>query len=421
MDRKFRMKYLETIKPRYHACDKTGKTAILSEFCRVCGYDRKYAITLLHKPPPSTPPRRTAPKRPITYGPHIEAIVLDVWEQAGFPWSVRLKKIIELWLFWIRKRHKTDKATEKLLLAASKNTLDRLLAPHRNRLKKRLYGKTKPGTLLKRDIPVRTDFWNVNEPGWLEIDLVSHSGALAFGDFIFTLNATDIYSGWVESRAVFGKSEAAVRAALEEIIAALPFKVKGVDSDNGSEFINWHLYRYCGRSKIQFTRSRPYKKDDNAHIEQKNWTHVRKLIGWDRYDSCQAQDLLNALYADPLRAFMNLFQPSVKLIKTIRRGSKVKKEYSAPQTPLDRLAKWDKKLAAELLKLRDQLDPFALAAEVNGRLDAIWKTANFRPKLKEIAKPKEDIVEEAVRLISRRMDMQNQRPETACTRIPATV
>ncbi len=415
------MKYLETIKPRYHACDKTGKTAILSEFCRVCGYDRKYAITLLHKPPPSAPHRPTAPKRPVTYGPHIEAIVLDVWQQAGFPWSVRLKKIIELWLFWIRKRHNTDKTTEKLLLAASKNTLDRLLAPHRNRLKKRLYGKTKPGTLLKRDIPVRTDFWNVNEPGWLEIDLVSHSGPIAFGDFIFTLNATDIYSGWVESRAVFGKSEDAVRAALQEIIAALPFKVKGVDSDNGSEFINWHLYRYCGRNKIQFTRSRPYKKEDNAHEEQKNWTHVRKLIGWDRYDTRQAQHLLNALYASPLRAFMNLFQPSVKLLKTVRRGSKVRKVYSAPQTPLDRIAEWDKTLAAELLKLREQLDPFALAAEVSGRLEAIWKTANLRPKLKEIAKPKEDIVREAVRLISRRMDMQNQRPRTACHRIHTTV
>ena len=420
MDKNFRMKYLETIKQRYLNCPKDGKSVILSEFCRVCGYDRKYAITLLHKTdfPPS--PRKYS-KRPIIYGPDIHAIVLDLWEQSNFPWSVRLRAIVKLWLPWIRRRHKMNPKTEALLLAASKSTLDRILAQHRNLLKKRIYGKTKPGSLLKRDIPIRTDFWNINEPGWLEIDLVSHSGPCAFGDFIFTLNATDIYSGWVESRAVFGKTEAAVRAALEDIIGTLPFKTKGVDSDNGSEFINWHLYRYCGKNKIQFTRSRPYKKDDNAHIEQKNWTHVRKLIGWDRYDSPRALALMKSLYEDPLRAWMNLFQPSVKLLKTIRRGSKTKKIYSAPETPIDRLAKYDPALAAELIKLRNTLNPFALSGEIAKALEQIWKTANLKPNLKELAKTKERLVEEAVTLIIRRLEVQDQAQKSVRPRIPAMV
>ena len=420
MDKNFRMKYLESIKQRYLNCPKDGKSVILSEFCRVCGYDRKYAITLLHKSDSPPPPRKSS-KRPVIYGPDIHAIILDLWEQSNFPWSVRLKAIVKLWLPWIRRRHKMNPKTEALLLAASKSTLDRILARHRNRLKKRIYGKTKPGSLLKRDIPVRTDFWNINEPGWLEIDLVSHSGPCAFGDFIFTLNATDIYSGWVESRAVLGKTEDAVRAALEDIIGSLPFKTKGVDSDNGSEFINWHLYRYCGRNKIQFTRSRPYKKDDNAHIEQKNWTHVRKLIGWDRYDSATALDLLNSLYKDPLRAWMNLFQPSVKLLRTIRRGSRTRKIYSAPQTPIDRLAKYNPALAAELMELRDTLDPFVLSGEIAKVLEQIWKTANNKPNLKELAKTKERLVEEAVTLISRRLEAQNQAQKSVRPRIPAMV
>lgn len=420
MDKNFRMKYLESIKQRYLNCPKDGKSVILSEFCRVCGYDRKYAITLLHKLDCPPPPRKSS-KRPIIYGPDIHAIVLDLWEESNFPWSVRLKAIVKLWLPWIRRRHKMNPKTEALLLAASKSTLDRILAKHRNLLKKRIYGKTKPGSLLKRDIPIRTDFWDINEPGWLEIDLVSHSGPCAFGDFIFTLNATDIYSGWVESRAVFGKTEAAVRAALEDIIGTLPFIVKGVDSDNGSEFINWHLYRYCGKNKIQFTRSRPYKKDDNAHIEQKNWTHVRKLIGWDRYDSARALALMQSLYTDPLRAWMNLFQPSVKLLKTIRRGSKTKKIYSAPETPIDRLAKYEPALAAELIKLRATLDPFVLSGEIAKALAQIWKAANIKPNLKELAKTKERLVEEAVTLISRRLEVQDQAHKSVRSRIPAMV
>ena len=187
-----------------------------------------------------------------------------------------------------------------------------------------MYGRTKPGTLLKHHIPVQTERWNTTAPGFTEIDLVSHSGDCAAGEFVHSLNVTDIHTTWVETRAVLGKSQERVRQALEMIRTALPFPLRGIDSDNGSEFINGHLYRYCQARQIQFTRGRPYKKDDNAHIEQKNWTHVRKLIGYDRYDSPAALTALNALYGD-LRLLQNLWLPSVKLVKKTRVGSRLRR------------------------------------------------------------------------------------------------
>ena len=163
--------------------------------------------------------------------------------------------------------------------------MDRLLAPDKRTIRRRLYGRTKPGTLLKHHIPVKTDHWDVTEPGFTEVDLVSHSGDRADGDFLHTLNLTDIHTTWVEHGAVLGKSQVRVQERLAELRAALPFALRGIDSDNGSEFINAHLLAYCRAHDIQFTRGRPYKKDDNAHIEQKNWTHVRKLMGYVRSGS----------------------------------------------------------------------------------------------------------------------------------------
>ena len=166
--------------------------------------------------------------------------------------------------------------------------------------------------MLKHHIPLKTDHWDVQVPGFTEIDLVSHSGNSASGDFCYSLNLTDIHTGWTETQAVLGKSQEAVRGALETIRQALPFALRGIDSDNGSEFINQHLCRYCQAQAVQFTRGRPYKKDDNAHIEQKNWTHVRRLLGYLRYDTPGAREAINDLYRHELRRFQNLFLPSVK-------------------------------------------------------------------------------------------------------------
>ena len=198
--------------------------------------------------------------------------------------------------------------------------MDRRLQPKKRQVRRRLYGRTKPGTLLKHHIPIRTDHWDLTTPGFTEVDLVSRSGNWADGEGLQSLNLTDILTGWVESSALWGKSQRTVRAALEELRAALPFPLRGLDSDNGSEFINTLLLQYCRGREIAFTRGRPYKKDDNAHAEQKNWTHVRKLLGWDRYDSREAQAAINDLYRHELRLMMNLFQPSVKLRRKTRAG-----------------------------------------------------------------------------------------------------
>jgi transposase InsO family protein len=277
---------------------------------------------------------------------------------------------------------------EQQLLAISARQIDRRLQPKKTQIKKRIYGRTKPGTLLKHRIPIRTDNWDVTTPGFVEIDLVSHSGNSAEGEFIYSLNMTDIHTGWVETWAVLGKGQQRVAAALDEMARALPFPLRGIDSDNGSEFINAHLWTYCQKRGIQFMRGRPYKKDDNAHIEQKNWTHVRKLVGWDRYDSERALQAMNDLYRHQLRLMMNLFQSSVKLVQKVRKGSRLIRKHDAPQTPLDRLAASLPDGAAqveELKRLRDGLDPFLLAEGIDQKLERIWGLANHRQSPKASA------------------------------------
>jgi transposase InsO family protein len=222
---------------------------------------------------------------------------------------------------WIVNRYRINQAVQRQLLSISARQIDRRMKNRKAGLRKRIYGRTKPGTLLKHHFPIRTDNWDVKTPGWTEVDTVSHSGNCAEGTFCYTVNQTDILTGWVESQTVLGKAEDGVVNALSEMARAFPFKIKGLDSDNGSEFINWHVYRYCKKNKIQPFRGRPYKKDDNAHIEQKNWTHVRKLLGWDRYDTQKAVEAINDLYRNEMHLFMNLFMPSMKLLTKERVGS----------------------------------------------------------------------------------------------------
>jgi hypothetical protein len=247
------------------------------------------------------------------YGPRAISILREVWEAAGYPWSVRLKAILRRWLPWIRKRFGLALETQRQLLSISARQIDRRLGQSKRRFKRRLYGRTKPGSLLKHHIPIRTDNWDVTAPGFAEVDCVSHSGNSGEGRFVYSVNLADIHSAWVETEAILGKQKPNVPEALERVREALPFALRGIDSDNGSEFLNDELWGYCQAQKIQFTRGRPYKKDDNAHIEQKNWTHVRKLVGWDRYDSEAARGALNDLYRKEWRLMINLFQPSVKL------------------------------------------------------------------------------------------------------------
>jgi hypothetical protein len=366
---------------RYREAQGEARCRLLDEFCVTTGYNRKYAIRLLNGPPPE--PERTlrARGRKPRYGKQVMSILTAVWEAAGHPWSVRLKALLPNWMPWIRKRYRLSAEMEKQLLAMSARQMDRRLQPRKRQQKRKTYGRTKPGSLLKHHIPVKTDSWDAKGPGFAEIDLVSHSGNSADGEFAHSLNLTDIGTGWTESVGLLGKSEVVVQEALQEVRDGLPFRLLGVDSDNGSEFINWHLKRWCDREQIQLTRGRPYKKDDNAHIEQKNWTHVRKLLGWDRYDSRTAVEAINAVYRQELRLWMNLYQPSVKLVKKVRVGSKLRRVYSPAQTPLERVlasGKADARKMAELKTLRSLLDPFELSKSIDRKLERIYALANRR-------------------------------------------
>lgn len=380
MSQKSKWEYLKAIYARYRKASKELRTQILNEFCQVCGYNRKYAIRLLNGPAPQKPTSLHKTRLPRYPAKVISALSL-IWEAAGYPCSQRLKALLPLWLPWAQRRFPLSFHLQKKLLSISPSTIDRRLKAKRRLLKKRLYGRTKPGTLLKHHIPIKTDSWDVTTPGFTETDLVSHSGNSEKGEFIQSLNVTDIHSTWVESRAVMGKGQAGVLEAMKEIEQALPFKLLGIDSDNGSEFINYHLKAFCDQKQIQFTRGRPYKKDDNAHIEQKNWTHVRKIFGYLRYDSPQALKAMNDLYRHELRLLQNLFLPSMKLTEKVRVGSKLKRRYDKPQTPLERVAACPQanplKLA-ELKKLRDTTDPFALAKTIEQKLERIYQLANQR-------------------------------------------
>jgi hypothetical protein len=382
MSHRSRWEYFRAIYARYRQADRKLKQVILNEFCANTGYHRKYAIRLLNGPPPgrARPGRVRRRSRSPSYGAAVMSVLQAVWEAAGYPWSVRLKALVPLWMPWVKKRFRVSPEVERQLLAISARQIDRRLAERKRRLKRRRYGGTRPGALLKHQIAIRTEAWDVRVPGFTEVDLVSHSGNAASGEFAYSLNLTDLDTTWTETRAVLGKGEAAVQAAFDDLQATLPFRLVGIDSDNGSEFINHHLARWCWQRDIQFTRSRPYKKDDNAHIEQKNWTHVRKLLAWDRYDTPQAVEAMNDLYRNELRLWMNLFQPSVKLLRKIRVGSKLRRRYSEAQTPLDRVlaSGIDPQRAAALHALRQRLDPFELARNIDRKLERIFALANRR-------------------------------------------
>lgn len=365
---------MKAIYLRYRQARRKEKKEILDEFCKASGFHRKHAIRLLRRAPSED---RPAPReRPLKYGPRLLRILQSIWEASGYLWSRRLKAALPLWMPWVRRRFKTTPEQERQLQAISPAQIDRRLQAVKRQLKKRIYGRTKPGTLLKHQIPIKTDAWDVRTPGYVEIDLVSHSGDSAQGEFAYTLDVTDIHTAWVERRALLGKGQYGVCQALEAIAQALPFKLRGIDSDNGSEFINAHLYRYCKKRGIEFTRGRPYKKDDNAHIEQKNWTHVRKLLGYGRYDTAAAVAAMNNLYRHELRNFQNFFQPSVKLIKKVRIGSRLQRVYDAPKTPWQRVLDSqaaDRSKVGGLKALCARQDPFELSQTIDRKLQTLYE------------------------------------------------
>jgi len=378
--------YMKIVYDRYHLAktSRAEKGRILDEFCKTYRCHRKHALRLLNGPQPAKERPQRTPRGSIYTGPRFLEILEATWNASGFLCGQRLKPAIPLWLPAIRKRFQIDAEEERLLLSISAPTIDRRLSAKKTSLRRRIYGGTRPGLLLKHQIPIKTHCWDVDRPGYMEVDLVSHSGDCGEGLFAHTLNLTDVFTGWVERRCVLGKGQDGICRAIDEVRKELPFPLLGIDSDNGSEFINDQLWRYCQvKPRVEFTRGRPYKKDDNAHVEQKNWTHVRKLFGYGRFDTVAAVGAINSLYRGDLRHFQNLFQPSVKLVTKTRVGSKLRRRYDEPTTPVDRVAasRFAKAASvAQLHRLRGALDPFVLSAAIEAKLNVIWAMRTKAPR-----------------------------------------
>jgi hypothetical protein len=302
-----------------------------------------------------------------------------IWKAANLPCSKRLKVIIPLWLpGYIKTYGPISQKAAGALLRISPSSIDRILKPVRAQHTKHGRATTKPGTLLKKHIPIKTNQWDESRPGYLEADTVAHCGSSTEGMFANTLDCVDIATGWTEQRAVWGKNYQDVIDQIKNIEQSLPFPILGFDADNGTEFLNHHLLRYLTDRKrpIQFTRSRAYKKDDNAHVEQKNWTHVRQWLGYDRLDSPDLVPLMNELYTSEWRLFLNFFCPSVKLIEKKRVASKTVKRYDKPKTPYQRILESPEISAETKRALREQfktLNPFVLRKALEEKLKKIFK------------------------------------------------
>jgi hypothetical protein len=319
-----------------------------------------------------------------TYGDDVLKSLKQIWVIMDCICGKRLRPMLNEMLAILQK-HKEIRVTreiKKKLLHISAATIDRLLKPERKKYELKGRSLTKPGTLLKHQIPIRTfSEWDEQRPGFVEIDLVGHDGGDLRGDFIQTLNMTDVCTGWTEVQAVKNKAQIWVFEALKDIRERLPFDLIGIDSDNGGEFINNHLFQFCQQEHITFTRARSYRKNDNCFVEQKNYTIVRRYVGYGRYDTEAAQQLLNELYGY-LRLYANFFHPVMKLIQKTRIGSRVTKRYDVPQTPYQRALASPSvpEIKKEILRQQyAQLNPAALRRKI----------ANLQAKLFRFAESKE--------------------------------
>ena len=313
------------------------------------------------------------------YGEAELAVLKVVWLSAEQPCGKRLHAALPNWLPSYEKRSgELSSVLRSDLLAMSPASIDRLLAPCRASVGARGRCGTRPGTLLRSQIPIRTEHWDVSSPGFVEADTVAHCGESMAGEFCWSVTLTDIHTQWTESRAAWNRGQHLVQKRIAEIEAALPFSILGFDSDNGGEFLNWHLFSYFDKRPVPvpFTRSRPYRKNDNACVEQKNWTHVRQLVGYGRLEGERVAELLNDLYAKEWSCFRNFFCPVMKHLRTEVEGSRKKRVYDQPATPFARLKACPQAnpvQIAPLEQLMAGLDPFGLKKKIEQKLRAILR------------------------------------------------
>src|SRR3990167_836231 len=375
---------LNHFRVQYQAGNRNKKAELLNTLCDVHGYHHKAAVRLLNGIVRDRYGMPKAGKQPKYDSPELFDVLRNIWLQTDQMCSKKLKAAILIWLPHYELQYGAlTVSTKSLLKEISSSTIDRLLKPTRLKTGRRGLAGTRPGSLLKNQIPIRTDNWDVTQSGYLEADTVAHCGNSLSGDFIWSLTMTDIFSGWTENRATWNKGADGVVKQIRSIENCLPFLMLAFDCDNGSEFLNYHLLRYFTEREanniIQFTRSRPYKKNDNAHVEQKNWTHVRQLLGYDRLDNMQMVELINDLYSNEWSLLQNYFMPNMKLIEKIKINSKYKKKYDSPQTPYQRLLKSSQipEMKKEALQETfSKLNPFELKAGIERKLKAIFRLTN---------------------------------------------
>jgi hypothetical protein len=373
-----RRELLFRVAPRYRESSRSEKTVILQEFAAATGYARKYAIRLLGAPePPSAVIRRPRPRR---YSEEAQAALRLAWQAANCVCAKRLIPFLPQ-LVQSLERHghlNIDEVTRTELLAMSAATADRILRSACGRDKHGGLSTTRRGTLLKSQVPVRTfSEWNDLQPGFMEADLVAHGGASAEGVYLHSLVLTDIASGWTECLALRRRGQDTVLQAIHAVRSLLPFPVLGLDTDNGSEFINDTLIKYCAEQRLTFTRGRVSRKNDQCFVEQKNGSIVRNLVGYDRFEGEAACRQLTELYR-AARLYVNFFQPSVKLLQKSRDGSRVTRRYDRAQTPYQRLAAAEllvPEVASHLASLFESLDPLLLLRQIHRLQEAMWHHA----------------------------------------------
>ena len=383
---------LRELARRYQRGRKKEKTRVLEEFIGLTGYNRSYGSWLLGNCGRKVvlsggdgqrvvfigevrPIRR---RRARVYDEEFKRVLVWLWELLDYSCGKRLVGSLR-WLVprLVEQRElRVKKAVQRKLLQVSAATVDRLLRPERKRYELKSRARTRPGTLLKHQVPIRTFAeWEEGKPGFLEIDLVGHDGGKAQGEFLYSLNATDVASGWIETEAVRNRAQVWTFQALEKIKQRLPFALLGIDSDNDGAFINDHLVRYCQKNNLTFTRSRPYRKNDNCYVEQKNYSVVRRLVGYLRYDTEEEQRLLEQLYCRS-RLYYNFFQPNMKLVSKERAGSKVIKRYDNPKTPYQRLLEspaLSSKQKSRLRRTYQELNVVKLKAEIDRLKERLWR------------------------------------------------
>ena len=365
---------LARIHGRYQRAGRPHKTRILHEFCATCGYHRKAALRLLNRPLRTTPPKRSGPK--ILYDPAVVTPVLKaIWLASDQLCSKLLKAALPEWLgHYERRSAPLPEAFKKKLLKISPAQIDRLLCPARVQHPKKGLSTTRPGTLLRHAVPTRHGPPDTTRVGSVEADTVAHCDDSTEGDYVHSLTFTELCSGWTENRAVWNKSADAVLQQLRELEKTVPYPMKDFHTDNGGEFLNWALHRHLnGRAtKLPWTRSRAYRKNDNAHCEQKNWTHVRQLFGHERFGHPELVALMNDLYANEWSQFTNHFKPTCKLLRREKKDGRTKRIYEPkPQTPYERLVASPDIPEAMKVRLRAEhaaLDPFALKKSIEAKL-----------------------------------------------------